>query len=206
MEKIDVRRTMKALYAPANREFAPIVVPAIRFVMIDGAGDPNTHPDYARAVQWLYAVSYSAKFAVKTSRAVDYVVPPLEGLWYSDDPGDFVARRKDKWRWTAMIMLPEWVDAEIQATAQAKAAAKLGTAPESLRVAVLDEGLCLQALHIGSYDDESPILADLHDRLMPEMGFDFAGPHHEIYLSDPRRTAPEKLRTILRQPVRPVVQ
>ncbi|ODT79219.1 MAG: hypothetical protein ABS76_20345 [Pelagibacterium sp. SCN 64-44] len=204
MEKLDFRKTMKALYAPTNRHFAPVVVPALRFLMVDGQGDPNVSPAYADAVQWLYGASYAAKFGVKAARGIDYVVPPLEGLWSSDDPADFVARRKDRWRWTMMIMLPEWVDGPILEAAFAKTEKKLGTRPASLRVEMYEEGQCLQALHIGSYDDEGPLLAELHERVMPKSGLTFAGPHHEIYLGDPRRTAPEKLRTILRQPVRPI--
>ena len=206
MEKIDFRKAMKALYAPVNRSFEPVLVPRLRFFMVDGAGDPNSHPDYPRAVEWLYSLSYAAKFAAKAAEQPDYVVPPLEGLWYSDDPADFVARRKRKWRWTMMIMLPEWVDDDLHAAALAKARGKLGDPPASLRLEALEEGQCLQALHIGSYEAEGPILADLHGRLMPELGLTFAGPHHEIYLGDPRRTTPDKLKTILRQPVKPKLQ
>ena len=134
----------------------------------------------------------------------DFVVAPLEGLWSAPDPESFTARRKDEWDWTMMIMLPDEVDEEMVRAAQAKAREKLGALPESLRLGTLDEGLCLQALHIGSYDDEGPLLASLHHDVMPAGGYDFAGRHHEVYLSDPRKTAPEKLRTLLRQPVRPI--
>jgi hypothetical protein len=115
-----------------------------------------------------------------------------------------VARRKHEWDWTMLIMVPDFVDPASFESARDKARANLGGIPASLRLEALEEGLCLQALHIGSYDDEGPLLARLHDEIMPAGGYAFAGPHHEIYLGDPRKTAPAKLRTILRQPVRKV--
>ena len=170
--------------------------------MVDGEGDPNTAPAYQAAIAWLYPVSYAMKFAAKRALGKDYVVPPLEGLWRADDPADFVARRKDRWRWTMMIMVPDFVGQDLYEAGLAKARTKLGAPPDTLRLETLTEGLSLQTLHIGSYDDEGPILADLHDELMPAENFDFNGRHHEIYLSDPRKTPPGKLKTILRQPVK----
>lgn len=202
-DKYDVKKALKALYQPGGKQFEMIDVPEMTYVMVDGAGDPNRAPAYTEAVQWLYAVSYALKFACKAATGRDYTVPPLEGLWWADDPGDFVTRAKDRWRWTMMILVPDFVPPDLFAPALAKAGAKLGTPPASLRREALREGQCLQKLHIGSYDDEAPVLADLHDRLMPELGLAFNGRHHEIYLSDPRKVAPEKLKTILRQPVRP---
>lgn len=128
-------------------------------------------------------------------------MPPLEGLWYADDPRSFVERRKSEWKWTMMIMLPDFVGRDPFEAAVAKARNKLGDPPPSLRLARYREGPSLQALHIGSYDDEGPLLAKLHDEIMPAQNYTFAGPHHEIYLSDPRRTPAAKLKTILRQPV-----
>ena len=142
------------------------------------------------------------KFASKRELGKDYVVPPLEGLWWADDPADFVARRKDRWRWTMMIMVPDFVGPDLYEAALAKTRTKLGEPPDTLRLESLTEGLSLQTLHIGSYDDEGPILAHLHDELMPAEKLDFNGRHHEIYLSDPRKTPPGKLKTILRQPVK----
>lgn len=199
MDKSDFKKTLAHFTAPAGT-FADIVVPAMTFVKIDGEGDPNRDPAYQRAVEWLFSVSYAIKFAAKAAGR-DYVVPPLEGLWWADDPRDFVARRKHLWRWTMMIMVPDFVGSGVFEAAAAKAEVKLGEPPASLRLEGLDEGRCLQTLHIGSYDDEGPILARLHAEVMPALGVTFAGAHHEIYLSDPRRTAPERLRTILRQPV-----
>ena len=203
MEKIDFRKVFKALYGPPPGEFVTVDVPAMQFVMVDGAGNPNTAASYKTAVEWLYSVSYAMKFAAKAALGKDYTVPPLEGLWWADDPAAFVARRKDEWKWTMMIMAPDFLGRAIFEQAVAKAAKKLGEAPPTLRLERYVEGLCLQTLHIGSYDDETPVLARLHGEVMPSQGVTFNGPHHEIYLSDPRRIAPEKLRTVLRQPVRP---
>lgn len=202
MDKIDFKKTLKTLYDAPKGRFARVDVPRLRYVMIDGQGDPNMAPAYKAAIEWLYPVSYTMKFASKREVGKDYVVPPLEGLWWADDPADFVARRKDRWRWTMMIMVPDFVGQDLYEAALAKTRAKLGAPPDTLRLESLTEGLSLQTLHIGSYDDEGPILAHLHDELMPAEKLDFNGRHHEIYLSDPRKTSPGKLKTILRQPVK----
>jgi hypothetical protein len=202
MDKIDFKKKLAALYSAPNGSFATVDVPVMTFVKINGNGDPNRDPAYKRSIEWLYALSYAMKFASKTISRQDYVVPPLEGLWWADDANDFVARRKHLWQWTMMIMVPEFVERSLYEAALARARDKLGEPPVSLRLEPLDEGRCLQTLHVGSYDDEGPTLARLHNQIMPAMGVTFAGPHHEIYLGDPRRAPPEKLRTILRQPVR----
>lgn len=203
LEKLDLKRLRKSLFTAPRDRFVPIEVPALSYLMVDGHGDPNCVPEYRHAVESLYATAYTIKFASK-AMGLDFVVAPLEGLWSASDPASFIARRKDEWDWTMMIMLPDHVDEEAFRTARSKAEEKTGAASATLRMAKLEEGLCLQALHIGRYDDEGPLLMELHRDIMPAAGYDFAGPHHEIYLSDPRKTAPEKLRTILRQPVRPI--
>lgn len=203
MAKLDLKQARKELFTAPRGEFAPIVVPRVLYLMVDGHGDPNTAPEYPRALQALYATAYALKFACK-AQGRDFVVAPLEGLWSAADPASFVARRKGEWDWTMLIMVPDFVDQPAFESARDKAAAKLGQLPSSLRLDALEEGLCLQALHIGSYDDEGPLLARLHDEIMPAGGYAFAGPHHEIYLGDPRKTPPAKLKTILRQPVRKV--
>jgi hypothetical protein len=204
MEKIDFKTTLKALYNPSPRAFVTIDVPVLQFVKVDGEGDPNINPSYRAAVEWLYGTSYAMKFAAKAEIGRDYVVPPLEGLWWADDPASFVARRKDEWRWTMMILAPDFVTPAMVEAAVAKTATKLGDPPPSLRIEAYAEGLAFQTLHVGSYDDEGPVLARLHGEIMPAAGMTFNGPHHEIYLSDPRKTVPSKLRTILRQPVRAI--
>jgi hypothetical protein len=202
MDKIDFRKTMKTLYAPPAGEFVLVDVPTMQFVKVDGSGDPNTAPGYATAVAWLYSASYGMKFAAKAALATDYVVPPLEGLWWADDPAAFVARRKGEWKWTMMIMVPDFVKRSMFDAAVARAGRKLGAPPASLRLETYAEGTCLQTLHVGSYDDEAPTLARLHQNVMPARGLAFNGRHHEIYLSDPRKVVPAKLKTVLRQPVR----
>jgi hypothetical protein len=201
LDKLDLKKARKALFsAPPNR-FVQIDVPPVSYLMVDGHGDPNSTPAYKRAVESLYATAYTIKFLCKADGR-DFVVPPLEGLWSARDPESFTARRKDEWDWTMMIMMPDFVDEASFQRGRGKAADKLGTLSESLRLETLEEGLCLQALHVGSYDDEGPLLAKLHDEIMPAEGYDFAGRHHEIYLGDTRKTPPEKLKTLLRQPVR----
>jgi hypothetical protein len=202
MDKIDFKKKFSKLYSAPAGDFACVDVPVMQFVKIDGRGDPNSEPSYKHAIERLYAVSYAIKFAAKARLGKDYVVPPLEGLWWAEDPDDFVSRRKHRWQWTMMIMVPDFVDWALYDAAVAKSRDKLGEPPDSLRLEPLEEGRCLQTLHIGSYDDEGPVLARLHNEIMPAQGVTFAGPHHEIYLSDPRKVSPEKLKTILRQPVR----
>lgn len=201
MEKLDLKEARKELFTAPRNQFVQLDVPPVSYLMADGHGDPNTAAEYKLAVESLYSAAYAIKFAFKANER-DFVVMPLEGLWSAPDPESFVARRKDEWDWTMMIMVPDYVDQEALATAKITARNKLGTLSENLRLERLEEGLCLQALHIGSYDEEGPLLATLHDHIMPSHGFAFAGPHHEIYLSDPRKTQPEKLKTLLRQPVR----
>lgn len=197
----DVKRELKDFYAPKNREWRLVDVPAQQFVAVDGMGDPNTAPEYARAVEALYAVAYTAKFASKRA-GQDFVVGPLEGLWWSPDPTVFTARAKDSWHWRMLISLPAWTtpDELKDATDTALAKKKLPTITH-VRHETLREGTCAQALHIGSYDDETPLLTHLHEVYLPANDLRPAGHHHEIYLGDPRRTAPEKLRTVIRQPV-----
>ena len=177
----------------------------MQYLMIDGHGDPNTSGEFAAAIAALYPVAYKLKFASKKDLAQDYVVMPLEGLWSSDDPAAFTsARNKSAWDWTLMIMTPDWITTEMFDAAVAKVSATKGGAPASLdrlRLESLAEGTCVQTLHRGSFDDEGPTLALLHDDFIPEHGLRMTGRHHEIYFSDFRKVEPAKLRTILRQPV-----
>lgn len=202
MTKLDLKKLHRQLFDPPATDFVELVVPKFNFVMVDGAGDPNSSAEYATAVEWLFSVSYAMKFAAKKALGQDYGVPPLEGLWWADDPGTFVRREKDQWRWTMMIMAPDFVTAELFEQGVAKSLTKRKDRPQSLRFEPYEEGRALQIMHIGSYDDEGPTLKRLHEEVMPARGVTFNGAHHEIYLSDPRKTAPEKLKTVLRQPVR----
>lgn len=204
MDKIDFKKQLKHLYGPtAHMGIHLVDVPAMRLLMVDGHGDPNTVPAYREAVETLYAVAYALKFASKKQLEKDYVVPPLEGLWWSSDMASFLTREKDKWDWTMMIMVPEWIGpAMIAKTIEAVRRKKAPPALDRLRVETLEEGRAAQVLHIGPYDDEGPVLKKLHDEFLPQTGLIRVGKHHEIYLSDPRKADPSRLRTILRQPVK----
>lgn len=203
-EKADLKKELRHLYAPPAGRFVIVDVPAMQYLKVDGQGDPNTSPHYRRAVEWLYSVSYPVKFLSKRELGRDYAVMPLEGLWWAEDMNTFINRQKDKWSWTMMILQPDWITAEMIDRAVSKATVRQGAPPDSLRFEILDEGLCVQTMHIGSYDEEGPVLAKLHNEFLPENGLAATGHHHEIYIGDPRKTAPERLKTVLRQPVRRV--
>ncbi|WP_159792798.1 GyrI-like domain-containing protein [Puerhibacterium puerhi] len=204
--KVDFRRTLDA-YRARRGELRLVDVPPLQYLMIDGHGDPNTSPAFAEAVAALYPLAYRIKFASKADLGRDYAVMPLEGLWWADDMDAFtVSRDKSRWRWTLMIMTPDWVDAGMVAAAAERVAAKAAPARlADVRLATLDEGRCVQTLHVGSFDDEAGVLAQIHHELVPAQGLRLTGRHHEIYLSDFRRVPPERRRTILRQPVTDVV-
>ena len=201
-EKVDLKRTLDG-YQAQRGQVRVLDVPDTRYLMLDGRGDPNTSPAFAEAVQALYPVAYAMKFASKTDLGRDYVVPPLEGLWWADDMSAFTAARdKSRWDWTLMLMVPDWLDEDAFRTAQERVAAK--NRPDRLddvRMETLSEGRCVQTLHVGTFDAEAEVLAHLHDEFIPGQGLTMTGKHHEIYLSDLRRVASEKQRTILRQPV-----
>jgi hypothetical protein len=190
-------------YRARRGEVRLVEVPPQRYLVVDGHGDPDTAPAYTEALEALYPLAYTLKFASR-GRGRDYVVPPLEGLWWADDMTAFTtAREKSAWDWTLMLATPDWTTTDdVAAARDAVSVKRPGAHLDRVRVDALDEGLCVQTLHVGSFDDEGPVLADLHHRYMPEHGLVMTGRHHEVYLSDPRRTAPERLRTILRQPVR----
>ncbi len=203
MSKVDFKKELKELYVPAKK-FVVVEVPEMQFLMIDGHGDPNTAQEYQDALEALYAVAFKIKFISKKSLEKDYVVPPLEGLWWAEDMETFsIKRDKSQWDWTMMIMTPEWIPAEIfdQAIEEVRKA-KNPVSLEKVRLESYHEGLSVQIMHIGSYDDEAPTLDAMHNQFIPENGYIENGKHHEIYLSDPRRVAPEKLKTVLRQPIR----
>ena len=203
MDKFDVKQAHKRLYSPPSKDFSVVDVPELRYIAVDGRGDPNTSPEYANAIEALYGVAYTLKFASKKTLGRDFVVGPLEGLWRAEDPTVFVARRKQVWEWTMMISQPDWITEEMVRSALSDVATKKSNpALDDVRPHTLVEGTCVQILHIGSYDDETPVLDRLHNHYLAENGLTFNGDHHEIYLSDARRTPPAKLRTILRQPVR----
>jgi hypothetical protein len=199
VEKIDFKKTMAQFYLPSAKEFSIVDVPAFNFLMIDGKGNPNTSPVYVEALQALYSLAYTLKFALK--KQVEYTVPPLEGLWWAEDMSSFLDGHKERWLWTMMIMQPEAVTQ--QAFEQARITAmrkKPSPALERVRLEPYHEGLSVQILYFGSYSDEGPTIARMHQFIQDE-GYATNGKHHEIYIGDPRKAVPEKLRTVIRQPI-----
>lgn len=201
MTKIDFKKELKHLYNPSKKEFAIVDVHAMNFLKVDGRGDPNNNPDYQEAVEALYAMSFSIKFALKPE-GIDYVIPPLEGLWWAEDMSAFILDTRDEWLWTLMIMQPEGVNAELVEQVRPGVIRKKGIpALERLRFESYHEGLSVQIMYIGAYKDEGPTISQMH-AFIKDVGYVPNGKHHEIYLGDPRRTPAEKLKTVLRQPVR----
>jgi hypothetical protein len=201
LTKVDLKKQLKTLYNPSAKEISMIEVPKMNFLMVDGSGDPNTSQIYKEAVEALYAVSYAIKFAVKKVQGIDYSVMPLEGLWWADSTEyDFTQPNRDEWRWTMMIMQPEFVSAELVQQMMAEVKQKKNPAGISrVRFEAYDEGLAAQILYFGAYSDEHETIMRIHDFINARG--ELTGKHHEIYLGDPRKTAPEKLKTVLRQPM-----
>lgn len=201
MAKIDLRRGLKHLYQPSAKDVVEVEVPPFRFLMVDGAGDPNTSPAYAEAVEALFSVSYTAKFmARKGPRQLDYAVMPLEGLWWADDLSAFAANDRAKWKWTMMILQPDVVEDEVIDAAIAEVGRKKALpAVGRLRLESFTEGRCAQILHLGPFSTEGPTIERLHDYI--DARGSRAGKHHEIYRSDIRRADPAKWKTVIRQPM-----
>jgi len=208
MQKTDYRKRDKPLYSGKQGRWDRLNIPPMTYAMITGQGDPNA-PEFTRAIAALYPLAYGVK-ALAKAQGNDFVMPPLSALWTADDPSAFVSGDRTLWKWTAMIRLPDDTSPDRFETARGNVLTRLArkkqpatdaSTLQAITLGQLNEGTCLQTLHIGPYTDEAPVLAELHDRLMPNLGLTFGGAHHEIYLSDPRRVAPEKLKTILRQPV-----
>jgi hypothetical protein len=198
MAKVDHKTTLRHLYAQRAGTISVVDVPRLGYLMIDGAGAPDG-PEARAALQALYPVAYRTKFLMK-ARGSDFVVMPLEGLWWADDMGDFQAGRRDRWQWTYMILMPDLVTADVVAEAIAAVdPARAGPARQRVRLEPLEEGRAAQVLYTGPYAEEGPTIQQLHAHIA-SLGGTLTGRHHEIYLSDPRRTEPAKLRTIIRQP------
>jgi hypothetical protein len=200
--KLDLKRDFKHLYSPSAKEVVLVDVPPMNFLMVDGHGDPNESQPFQEAMEALYSVAYTLKFASKAD-GVDYTVMPPEGLWWMDDMGEFNMAAKGRWQWTLMIMQPDHITGEmVRKAVEDVREKKSPPALEKLRFERFHEGLAAQIMHIGPYAAEEPTIARMHAWIIAQ-GYDFhgAGKHHEIYLGDPRRTAPDRLRTVLRQPV-----
>lgn len=202
MTKVDLKKSLDC-YKAKSGVFQITDVPRLTYLMIDGSGDPNTSVEWSDAIATLYPVAYALKFMSKNELEQDYVVMPLEAQWWAEDMSAFTSRRdKTQWNWTAMIMVPEWTTLEMFSRSVETSQGKSSNLDfGALRMETLDEGLCVQTLHVGSYDDEGAILQQMHEGFIPGNEFELTGKHHEVYLSDARKTPPEKLRTILRQPV-----
>lgn len=203
--KVDLKRTLPS-YRARRGGFHFLDVPPMRYVMVDGQGDPDTSSEYAGALAAVYPVAYALKAVARRELGRDHVVPPLEALWWAPDMTVFTsARDKARWRWTTMLLVPDWVpDDLVRAAVGAVARTKPDAAVDRVRLETLEEGRCVQTLHVGPYDAEAAVLAEMHDHVIPGAGMRMTGKHHEIYLSDPRRVVPSRLRTILRQPVAPL--
>jgi len=203
VSKIDLKKELKQLYQPSPNEVVLVDVPRMNFLMIDGQGDPNTSQEFQEATDALYGVSYGIKFALKKQGlGPEYTVMPLEGLWWMAGGGEFDMEARDAWRWTLMIMQPDHVTGEVveRATDHLKEK-KDPPGLAGMRFEPFHEGLSAQIMHIGPYAEEGPTIQRIHD-FAKEQGSRLLGKHHEIYLGDPRRTKPERLKTVLRQPVK----
>jgi len=201
MEKIDYKKELKWLYNHSAKEPSIVDVPEMKYLMIDGVGYPGTSKEYTESIEALYTVSYTLKFMIKKEKGVDYGVLPLEGLWWADDMNDFARGIKNSWKWTSMIMQPEQVTKELYEKALDAARKKkpLPALPK-MHYETYAEGESAQIMHIGPYSAEGPTIEKLH-KYIKEKGYELRGKHHEIYLSDPRKSAPEKMKTIIRQSV-----
>ena len=202
MEKRDLKKELKHLYQPSAKKVVQVDVPTMNYLMVDGTGDPNTSPAYAEAMETLFAVSYAIKFMVKKGPAgIDYGVMPLEGLWWANDMSTFTTKNKSNWKWTMMIMQPDFVtcaliDRAVEDVRRKKALAAIG----NVRFVPLTEGTCAQIMHVGPFSSEGPTIQRLH-MFIADCRCTPVGKHHEIYLSDIRKTDPGKWKTIIRQPL-----
>ncbi len=202
MTKIDYKKTLRPLYSPSAKKVAVVEVPPMNYLMIDGEGNPNSSQSFQDAVDVLYPLSYAIKFKVKRGQiGVDYGVLPLEGLWWAEDMSSFSVESKEAWQWTLMIMQPELVTEEVvEQAAEEVRSKKNPVALPLVRFESLNEGLCAQIMHIGPFTTEGPTVEKVH-AFIEESGRKRTGKHHEIYLSDIRRAAPEKWKTVIRQPM-----
>ncbi|MBA3868827.1 MAG: GyrI-like domain-containing protein [Anaerolineae bacterium] len=202
MNKLDLKKTLKDLYNPSVKAVSEVVVPPMNFIMVDGTGDPNNGAEFQPRAEALYALSYTLKFASKQHLNQDYGVMPLEGLWWVDGlkPVDPTSSDRSAWQWTLMVMQPQQITREFFEAAVDNVRRKKN--PELLpncRFECYDEGLAAQIMHIGPYSAEKPTIDRVHAYIV-EHNRQLSGKHHEIYIGDPRKSVPEKLKTVIRQP------
>jgi hypothetical protein len=206
MNDADMKARLKELYLPPAKDFVLVDVPEMRFVMIDGQ-DAADRAALDRAVKWLFAAIYPVKRIARERMGKNFVEPPLEGLWWADDIQDFICGKRDKLNWRMMIVYePDWLTPEMFDDAVATATTRLGEPPASLRLERYPEGLSVQIMYLGPPSEEASTIARLHQEFLPAHNLTPNGHHHEIYLNDPNRVAPEKLKTVLRQPVRSSIE
>jgi hypothetical protein len=200
VDTIDFKKEYREFYTAPKGTPAIVQVPPLQYLMVDGSGNPNTSSRFPDCMAGLYPVAYTLRFAIKAEEQVAYPVMPLQGLWWLPD-GEFDFRLKDRWIWTLMIMQPDFVT-EDRFEAAREAAKTKEPLPifDDLRLEVYEEGLAAQILHIGPYAEEAPTIEKLHAFIL-DSGYTLRGRHHEIYIGDPNRSAPEKLKTIIRQPI-----
>jgi hypothetical protein len=202
MERIDFKKTFKHLYSPKPGKPELVDVPKMQFAMVDGQGDPNTALEFQDAIGALYSTVYGLKFSrKKAGLEPDYTIGALEGLWWNITGEKYGIGKKEDWHWTVMIWLPDEITkAEFNNFINELKVKKPNPALDKIRLEFFEEGPCVQIMHIGPYDTESKSIKLMHDFALAQ-GYSQSGKHHEIYLSDPRRVAPEKNRTIVRHPV-----
>jgi hypothetical protein len=198
-EKMDWKKDLKQLYLPPANPVT-VDVPPINYLMLDGHGDPNHSEHYQAVVEALFSLAYTLKFAIKKAGSAEYAVYPAEGLWWVEDMREFNIEHKENWDWTMMIAQPQPVTAEWVEQARREALKKKGLALlGQVRFETYTEGCSAQIMHTGPYSAEGPTVARLH-AYIAENGGGLHGKHHEIYLGDVRKAAPEKLKTVIRQP------
>jgi hypothetical protein len=201
LDKVDLKKELKNLYNPSAKEVSVVDVPAMNFLVVDGEGAP-TSTQYSAAIEALFSVAYTLKFMVKKGKGIDYSVMPLEGLWWVDDMSKFSADRKDEWKWTAMIMQPKYVTSDdFNLTVEQVKKKKNPIALPKVRFESFKEGPSAQIMYVGPFSAEEPTIVKIHTHIQ-KGGHVLSGKHHEIYLNNPATTAPEKLKTIIRQPMK----
>jgi hypothetical protein len=199
--KIDFKKELREFYRPSRKKVTIVDVPDMGFLMLNGKGDPNKAQEYKNAIETLYSTTYTLKFIIKKEQRIDYTVMPLEGLWWTEDMDKFSIDHKEIWKWTSMIMQPEFVTEILMKRAIEEVRKKKNpSALSKMRYERFNEGLSAQIMHIGPFSEEGPTIQRLHD-FIKKNGYEIRSKHHEIYLSDPRRSKPENMKIVIRQPI-----
>jgi len=199
--KVDLKKELKQLYNPSAKEISVVDVPAMNFLMVDGEGATSS-PQYMQSIEALFTLSYTLKFMVKKAQGIDYAVMPLEGLWWMDNMAEFSTERKDEWKWTSMIMQPQYVtQADVKAAIEQARKKKELPALDKVKFENFKEGAAAQIFYVGPYSAEGSTIAKIHDYIR-KSGHQLSGKHHEIYMNNAAKVAPEKLKTIIRQPMK----